>query len=92
MSPVLAQVVPGAAAGGWTVGLVIGLLIVVVVVALVTPILVLAYKIGKQAPQIDEALTRARHNTAALAGLNTTIDHAVTIIGGLRRGRTRLGG
>ncbi|MGQ0574172.1 MAG: hypothetical protein ACT4RN_08200 [Pseudonocardia sp.] len=93
MHLVLAQeVVAGPAAGGWTVGLVIGLVIVVVVVALVTPILVLAFKIGKQAPEIDEALTRARTHTAALGGLNTTIDHAVTIIGGLRRGRARLGG
>jgi uncharacterized protein HemY len=77
---------------GWTLGLVIGLVIVVVVVALVTPILVLAYRIGKQAPQIDEALQRARVNTAALSGLNETIDHATEIIGGLQRGRARLGG
>jgi hypothetical protein len=77
---------------GWTLGLVIGLIVVVAVVALVTPILVLAYKIGKQAPQIDEALREARANTAALAGLNETIDHATGIIGGLQRGRARLGG
>jgi len=88
----LAQAVEGPAALGWTVGLIIGLVVVVVVVALVTPILVLAFKIGSQAPQIDEALTRAKKNTAALSGLNTTIDHAVTIIGGLQRGRARLGG
>ena len=67
---------------GWTLGLVIGLVVVVVVVALVTPILVLAYKIG----------TQARENTAGLAGLGTTIDHATAIIGGLQRGRARLGG
>jgi hypothetical protein len=77
---------------GWTLGLVIGLIVVVAVVALVTPILVLAYKIGKQAPQIDEALREARANTAALAGLNETIDYATGIIGGLQRGRARLGG
>jgi hypothetical protein len=77
---------------GWTLGLVIGLVVVVVVVALVTPILVLAHKIGTQAREIDEALGRARTNTAALAGLNETIDHATTIIGGLQRGRARLGG
>jgi hypothetical protein len=77
---------------GWTLGLVIGLIVVVAVVALVTPILVLAYKIGKQAPQIDEALREARANTAALAGLNETIDSATGIIGGLQRGRARLGG
>ena len=92
MSVLTQQVVEGPPAWGWTVGLVIGLLIVAVVVALVTPILVLAYKIGRQAPRIDESLRRARENTAALSGLNTTIDHAVTIISGLRRGRERLGG
>lgn len=89
--PVVA-VVPGPAAWGWTIGLVVGLVVVVVVVALVTPILVLAYRIGHQAPRIDASLRRSRENTAGLAGLNTTIDHAVTIIGGLRRGRERLGG
>jgi hypothetical protein len=77
---------------GWTLGLVIGLVVVVVVVALVTPILVLAYRIGTQARQLDEALARARTNTAGLAGLNQTIDHATEIIGGLQRGRARLGG
>jgi hypothetical protein len=32
------------------------------------------------------------HNTAPLGALRTTIDYAVTIIGGLQRGRARLGG
>lgn len=77
---------------GWTVGLVIGLVIVVAVVALVTPIIVLAYRIGKQAPRIDAALRRAETNTAPLAALSTTIDHAETIVAGLERGRHRLGG
>jgi hypothetical protein len=77
---------------GWNIGLIIGLVVVLVVVALVTPILVLAYKIGDQAREIDEALGRARTHTAGLAGLNQTIDHAVQIIGGLQRGRARLGG
>ena len=76
---------------GWTLGLVIGLVVVVAVVALVTPILVLAYKIGTQARELDAALSRARENTAGLAGLSTTIDHATEIIGGLQRGRARLG-
>jgi hypothetical protein len=31
-------------------------------------------------------------NTSALAGLRTTIEHATIIIGGLQRGRARLGG
>jgi hypothetical protein len=77
---------------GWNLGLIIGLLVVVVVVALVTPILVLAWRIGKQAPQIDAALQQSYHNTKALEGLNTTISHAVTIIGGLKRARSALGG
>jgi hypothetical protein len=77
---------------GWTLGLVIGLVVVAAVVALVTPILVLAYKIGKQATQIDEAMRQSRANTAALAGLHETIEHASLIIGGLQRGRARLGG
>jgi hypothetical protein len=77
---------------GWPLGLVIGLVVVVVVVALVTPILVLAHRIGTQAQEIDEALGRARVHTAGLAGLHQTIDHATTIIGGLQRGRARLGG
>jgi hypothetical protein len=31
------------------------------------------------------------HNTAPLGALRTTIEYAVTIIGGLQRGRARLG-
>jgi uncharacterized protein HemY len=77
---------------GWTLGLIIGLVIVLVVVALVTPILILAHRIGTQAPQIDEALKQAKANTAPLAALSTTIEYALGIIGGLKRGRTRLGG
>jgi hypothetical protein len=77
---------------GWTLGLVIGLVVVVVVVALVTPILVLAYRIGTQAQEVDAALARSRTNTAGLAGLDETIAHATEIIGGLQRGRARLGG
>lgn len=77
---------------GWTLGLIIGLVVVVVVVALVTPILVLAWRIGKQAPAINEALLQSYDNTKPLQDLRTTINHAETIIGGLQRGRTRLGG
>ena len=77
---------------GWNTGLVIGLVVVVAVVALVTPIIVLARRIGRQAPRIDAALKRAETNTAPLAALTTTIDHAETIVAGLARGRSRLGG
>jgi hypothetical protein len=77
---------------GWVLGYVIGGVIVVVVVALVVPILMLARSIGQEAPLINAELTKAVHNTAALAGLRTTIEHATIIIGGLQRGRARLGG
>lgn len=77
---------------GWYLGFGIAMLVVVVVAVLVGWILFLALKIGKYAPMIDEALQQAEHNTRALGGLRTTIDHAVTIVGGLSRGRARLGG
>ena len=77
---------------GWVLGYVIGIVVVVVVVALVVPILRLAYSIGKEAPKINDALGDAVHNTAPLGALRTTIEHATIIIGGLQRGRARLGG
>jgi len=77
---------------GWVVGYTIGIIIVLVVVALVVPILLLARSIGNEAPKINYELEKAVHNTAPLGALRTTIDYAVTIIGGLQRGRARLGG
>ena len=77
---------------GWVVGYTIGIIVVLVVVALVVPILMLARSIGNEAPKINDALTEAVHNTAPLGALRTTIEYATTIIGGLQRGRTRLGG
>jgi predicted RND superfamily exporter protein len=77
---------------GWTLGLIIGLVVVVAVVALVTPIILLARGIAARATKIDRALVQARTNTAPLAALSTTIDHAEKIVAGLARGRTRLGG
>jgi len=76
----------------WTVGFVIGGVIVLVVVALVVPILALARSIGNEAPKINDELAKAVDNTAPLAALRTTIEYATTIIGGLQRGRARLGG
>ena len=76
----------------WWIGYGLAVLVVLVVVALVVPILLLAHEIGKEAPQIDEALQAAVRNTATLAELHTTIDYAGVIIAGLNRGRTRLGG
>jgi hypothetical protein len=77
---------------GWYLGYGITVAVVIVVVALVVPILVLARAIGKQAKEINDSLTESVHNTAALAQLRTTIDHAEVIVAGLNRGRTRLGG
>ena len=77
---------------GWILGYVIGFVVVLVVVALVVPILLLARSIGNEAPKINDALTQAVRNTAPLAALRTTIEHATIIIGGLQRGRARLGG
>ena len=77
---------------GWTLGWVIGIVVVLAVVALVVPILLLARSIGNEAPKINDALTDAVHNTAPLGALRTTIEHATIIIGGLARGRARLGG
>ena len=77
---------------GWWIGWIIGIVIVLVVVALVVPILLLARSIGNEAVPINDALTEAVHNTAPLGALRTTIEHATIIIGGLQRGRARLGG
>ena len=76
----------------WTIGYVIGGVVVLAVVALVTPILILAKQIGDEAPKINAALEGAVRNTAPLAALSTTIEHATIIIAGLARGRARLGG
>ena len=77
---------------GWVVGWVIGIVVVLVVVALVVPILLLARAIGNDASKINDELEQAVVNTAPLGALRTTIEYATTIIGGLQRGRARLGG
>jgi hypothetical protein len=82
----------GTSTTGWVIGYTIGIIVVVAVVALVVPILLLARSIGNEAPKIDDALAEAVKNTAPLAALRTTIEHATVIIGGLQRGRARLGG
>lgn len=82
----------GTSSTGWAIGYTIGIIVVLVVVALVVPILVLARQIGNEAPKINDALAGAVRNTAPLAALRTTIEHATIIIGGLQRGRARLGG
>ncbi len=82
----------GTSTTGWVVGYTIGIVIAGVVVALVVPILVLARSIGNEAPKINDALAQAVRGTAPLGALRTTIEHATIIIGGLQRGRARLGG
>ena len=77
---------------GWILGYIIGIVIVLVVVALVVTILLLARSIGDEAPKINAGLEGAVLNTAPLAALSTTIEHATIIIAGLQRGRHRLGG
>ena len=77
---------------GYVVGFVVFIVVVLVVVALVTPILLLAHKIGKQAPGINASLQRSLNNTADLTGLEETIDHATVIVDGLYRARVQLGG
>ncbi len=77
---------------GWYLGFAIAAVVITVVVALVAPILVLAARIARQAPQINAALQQSYRNTLPLADLRQTIDHAEVIVGGLERGRARLGG
>jgi hypothetical protein len=77
---------------GYIVGFIVFIVVVLVVVALVVPILLLAHKIGKQAPGINSSLTRSLNNTNDLTGLEETIDHATVIVDGLYRARVQLGG
>lgn len=77
---------------GWVAGYTIGIIVVLAVVALVVPILMLARSIGNRATDINASLEQSVKNTAALAGLQTTIDSADAISAGLERGRKTLGG
>ncbi len=92
MAAIAAAPLAWVANAGWVTGYTIGIVVVLVVVALVVPILMLAHRIGQQAEAINTSLLESVDNTAGLAGLRTSIDHVVTIIGGLKRGRERLGG
>lgn len=77
---------------GWTIGFVMFGVVVAAVVALVVPILLLANKIGRQAPPINSSLQQSQEHTAGLAGLETTIDSVADIVSGLNRARVTLGG
>jgi hypothetical protein len=92
MEPHVHVIAAGYSTTGWVIGYTIGAVVVLAVVALVVPILLLARSIGNEAPKINDGLTSAVRNTAPLRALRTTIEHATIIIGGLQRGRARLGG
>jgi hypothetical protein len=86
------QAAGGSHRTGWIAGYAIGTGVVAVVVALVSAILAYAQSIGDEAPKINAALRDAERNTAPLGALRTTIDDVDAIVGGLQRGRARLGG
>jgi hypothetical protein len=85
---------PAAAArhSGWIAGYAIGAAVVAAVAALVSAIVAYAWSIPDEAPKINAALQDAERNTAPLDALHTTVDDAAAIVGGLQRGRARLGG
>ncbi len=72
---------------GWLIGFIIGAVVVLVVVVLVVSILALAWRIGTQAGSILSGLQQAERKQ-----LNETIESALAVIAGLKRGRARLGG
>ena len=82
----------GAHRSGWTTGYAIGAAVVAAVAALVSAIVGYAWSIADEAPKINGALKDAERNTAPLGALRTTVDDATAIVGGLQRGRARLGG
>jgi hypothetical protein len=77
---------------GWIIGYAVGATVVAAVAALVSAVLAYAWSIADEAPKISAALKDAEANTAPLAALSTTVDDASAIVGGLQRGRARLGG
>ena len=88
----LAAGTAGTSTTGWVVGYTIGIIIVLVVVALVVYPAASPVDRRRGAQDQFDALIEAVHNTAPLGALRTTIEHATIIIGGLQRGRARLGG
>lgn len=77
---------------GWYIGFVITTIAIVIVVIEVQAILVLARNIGVQAQEAIRGLEACWTNTAALWDLQTTIDHASTIVNDLLTVRKSLGG
>jgi hypothetical protein len=73
-------------------GYAIGTAGVAAVASLVSVIVAYAWSIGDEAPKINSALKKAERNTAPLGALRTTVEDATAIVGGLQRGRARLGG
>jgi len=77
---------------GWITGYAIGAAVVAAVAGLVSAIVGYAWSIAAEAPKINSALRDAERNTAPLGALRTTVEDASAIVGGLQRGRARLGG
>jgi hypothetical protein len=91
----LAEQAPGPGAAhlfGLYLGFVIAVVVIAVVIALVAPVLVLAARTPRQAPQLNQALQQSYRNTLPLPDLRQTIDRAEVIIGGPECERARLGG
>jgi hypothetical protein len=77
---------------GWYIGFVVTTIAIVIVVIEVQAILVLARNIGVQAQEAIRGLEACWTNTAPLWDLQTTIDHASTIVNDLLTVRKSLGG
>jgi hypothetical protein len=77
---------------GWYIGFVITTIAIVIVVIEVQAILVIARNIGVQAQEAIRGLEACWTNTAPLWDLQTTIDHASTIVNDLLTVRKSLGG
>src|SRR5713226_6045118 len=95
MHPMISSVMASVAHAnltGWYIGFVVTTVAIVIVVIEVQAILVLARNIGVQAQEAIRGLEACWTNTAPLWDLQTTIDHASTIVNDLLTVRKSLGG
>ena len=76
----------------WVTAIILGFVVVLAVAALLSILIWLVKIIDRRVVQIGGTLQAAADNTAPLGALRTTIEYATVIIGGLQRGRARLGG
>lgn len=77
---------------GWYVGFIISAVTISLVVVLVSMLLVLVRKIGRQALQIEQALEESRANTEAMWEVGLVNDTLGEIIGHATALRRQLGG